>query len=152
MKPDPDRQALIDQMTQRFRKKLEEHYTDDNATLEQIEEAVEKIGQAILPELQQKLTNKRAKKPRDNQRACPCGGKARYRGQESKTLVTRHGCCGGNVLPTTVASAARDGLLWMPPWHWMGPTRVCWCANGWFCWLPSWDLSAHGRCCITCGG
>ena len=91
MKPDPDRQAFIDQMTERFRKKLEEHYTDDNATLEQIEEAVEKIGQAILPELQQKLTNKRAKKPRQNQLRCPCGGKARYRCQESKLLVTRHG-------------------------------------------------------------
>ena len=54
MKQDPDRQALIEQMTERFRKQLEEHYTDDNATLEQIEEAVEKIGKAILPELQQR--------------------------------------------------------------------------------------------------
>ncbi len=111
MKPDPDRQALIDQMTQRFRKKLEEHYTDDNATLEQIEEAVEKIGQAILPELQQKLTNKRAKKPRDNQRACPCGGKARYRGQESKTLVTRHGLLRWKR-PTYYCSQCRKG--WAP--------------------------------------
>src|SRR5579872_6434143 len=91
MKPDPDRQALIDQMTERFRKKLEEEYTDDTATLEQIEEAVERIGQAILPELQQKLTNKRAKKPRDNQSACACGGWARYRGLQTRTLLTRHG-------------------------------------------------------------
>jgi hypothetical protein len=91
MKPDPDRQALIEQMTERFRQKLEEEYTDDTATLEQIEEAVERIGQAILPQLQQKLTNKRAKKPRDNQTACPCGGRARYRRLETRTLVTRHG-------------------------------------------------------------
>src|SRR4051794_27993603 len=91
MKPDPDRQSLIDQMTERFRKQLEENYTDDNATLQQIEEAVERIGKAILPDLQQKLTNKRAKKPRDNQIGCPCGGKARYRCLQTRTLLTRHG-------------------------------------------------------------
>jgi hypothetical protein len=91
MKPDPDRQALIDQMTERFRKKLEEHYTDDTATLEQIEEAVERIGQEILPELQKKLTNQRAKQPRDNKIDCSCGKKARFRGMETKTLITRHG-------------------------------------------------------------
>lgn len=99
MKPDLDRQALIDQMTQRFRKKLEEQYTDDTATLEQIEEAVEKIGQDILPELQRKLTNKRAKKPRDNKIDCSCGKKARFRGRETRTLVTRHG-----LLPWTRAT------------------------------------------------
>ena len=91
MKPDPDRQAFIDQMTERFRKKLEEQYTDDTATLEQIEEAVERIGQDILPELQRKLTNKRAKKPRENKIDCSCGKKARFRGMETKTLITRHG-------------------------------------------------------------
>lgn len=91
MKPNPDRQALIDQMTERFRKKLEEQYTDDNATLEQIEEAVERVGKDVLPELQKQWTNKRAKKPHDNQIDCACGKKARYRGMQTKTLITRHG-------------------------------------------------------------
>jgi hypothetical protein len=108
MKPDPDRQALIDQMTERFRKKLEEQYTDDTATLEQIEEAVERIGQDILPELQKKLTHQRAKKPRDNKIDCSCGKKARFRGMETKTLITRHG-----LLPwrraTYYCDACRNG-------------------------------------------
>ena len=108
MKPDPDRQALIDQMTERFRKKLEEQYTDDTATLEQIEEAVEKIGQAILPELQQKLTNKRAKRSRDNKIDCSCGKKARYRGMETKTLITRHGLLSWRR-PTYYCDGCRKG-------------------------------------------
>src|SRR5689334_4507536 len=88
---DPDRQAFIEQMTERFKKALEQQMPDDNATLDQIEEAVDKIGNAILGELQQRLTNQRAKKPRDNQVDCACGGHARYRQMETKTLITRHG-------------------------------------------------------------
>lgn len=88
MKPDPDRQVLIDQMTERFRKQLEAEMTDDNATLEQIEEAVDKIGKAVLPELQEKRANQRAKKPRDNQTTCSCGAKARYRGLETRHFLS----------------------------------------------------------------
>ena len=91
MPHDAQRQALIDQMTQRFRKTLERQMPDDNATLDEIEEAVDKIGNDILGDLQQRLTNHRVKKPRDNQIDCACGGRARYRQMESKTLVTRHG-------------------------------------------------------------
>ena len=111
MKPDPDRQTLIDQMTERFRKKLEEHYTDDTATLEQIEEAVERIAQDILPELQKKLTNKRARKSRDNKIDCSCGKKARYRGMATKTLITRHGLLEWSR-PTYYCEACRHG--WAP--------------------------------------
>ena len=52
LKPDPDRQALIDQTIARFRKLLEEQLPDDNATLDQIEQAIDKIGKGILPDLQ----------------------------------------------------------------------------------------------------
>lgn len=109
MKSDPDRQAFIDQMTERFRKQLEAEMTDDTATLEQIEEAVDKIGKAVLPELQEKLTNRRAKKPRDNQTACTCGSKARYRCLETKTLVTRHGLLAW-TRPTYYCSGCRKGF------------------------------------------
>jgi hypothetical protein len=109
VKSDPDRQAFIAQMTERFRKQLEAEMTDDTATLEQIEEAVEKIGKAVLPELQEKLTNRRAKKPRDNQTSCPCGAKARYRCLETKTLVTRHGLLAW-TRPTYYCSACRKGF------------------------------------------
>ena len=91
MKNDPDRQAIIDQSVERYRKMLERQLPDDNATLEQIEDAIEEIGKGVLPDLQNKLTNKRAKKGRDNHVACPCGGRARYRSMSVRTLVTRHG-------------------------------------------------------------
>ena len=91
MKNDPDRQALIESVMERFKKKLEQEMPDDNATLDQIEDAVDRIGKEILGDLQEKLTNQRAKKPRNNQIDCACGGRARYRNMDTKVLVTRHG-------------------------------------------------------------
>lgn len=91
MKPDPDRQVLIDQSIARYRKLLEEQLPGDDATLDQIEQAIEKIGKGILPDLQEKVTNNRSKKARDNKIKCSCGGWARYRRITTKTLVTIHG-------------------------------------------------------------
>jgi hypothetical protein len=91
MPPDPDRQALIEQITQRFRKQVEEHLPDDNATLDQIEEALDRIGKEVLSDLQQRLARKRATKARDNTIDCACGGRARYRNRATRTLITRHG-------------------------------------------------------------
>jgi hypothetical protein len=91
MNPDPDRQAIIDASVARYRKMLERQLPDDNATLEQIEDAIEEIGKGMLPDLQEKLVNKRGKKSRDNKIACPCGGRARYRSMGTRSLITRHG-------------------------------------------------------------
>ena len=91
MKNNPDRQALIESVMERFKKKLEQEMPDDNATLDQIEDAVDRIGKEILGDLQEKLTNQRAQKPRNNQIDCACGGRARYRNMDTKVLVTRHG-------------------------------------------------------------
>ena len=44
MKPDTNRQALIDASIARYRKVLEQMLPDDNATLDQIERAIEDIG------------------------------------------------------------------------------------------------------------
>lgn len=91
MKKDLDRQVLIEQVLERFKKKLEQEMPDDHATLDQIEDAVDKIGKEVLRDLQEKLTNQRAKKPRNNQIDCACGGRARYRNLDTKILVTCHG-------------------------------------------------------------
>jgi hypothetical protein len=91
MPRDADRQALIEQMTKQFQKKLEQEIPDDNATLDQIEDAVDRIGKEILGALQERLANQRAQQPRQNQVDCTCGGRARFRALASKTLVTRHG-------------------------------------------------------------
>jgi hypothetical protein len=91
MKPDPDRQALIDQSVLRYRQILEEKLPDDKATLDQIEQALEEIRNEVLPTLQEEITNKRGKACRDNQVACPCGAQARYRSMGTRTLITLHG-------------------------------------------------------------
>ncbi len=91
MPADPDRQALIEETLQRLREKLEKNLPAEDATLEQIEEAVEEIGGDVLRDLQERLTNQRSKKPRENHLACPCGSQARYRKMNTRTLVTRHG-------------------------------------------------------------
>lgn len=91
MPTDPDRQALIEQSIARYRKLLEQQLPDDKATLDQIEEAIQEIGKGVLPDLLEKLTQKRANKPRDNKIDCSCGGKARYRNLQARTLITRHG-------------------------------------------------------------
>jgi hypothetical protein len=91
MKPDTDRQALIDASIARYRKVLEQMLPDDSATLDQIEKAIEDIGKNILPDLQEKVANERSKKCRDNKIDCTCGGKARFRGMVTRTLITLHG-------------------------------------------------------------
>ena len=42
-----DKQALIDAMLKQLRQQLEEKLPDDNATFDQIEDAVEDIGTAL---------------------------------------------------------------------------------------------------------
>ena len=91
MKPDLDRQAIIDQSVERYRKMLEQKFPDDNATLDEIEQAIEEISKGVLPELEEEMTNKRGRKCRDNKIQCKCGGKARYRGMGTKSLITMHG-------------------------------------------------------------
>jgi hypothetical protein len=91
MPTDPDRDALIEEAIERLRKQMHQQLPDDNATLDQIEEALDKIGKDLLTDLQQQITQKRARKVRDNKIDCTCGGQARYRNMAVRTLVTRHG-------------------------------------------------------------
>lgn len=86
-----DKQALIDAMLQKMRQQLEEKLPDDNATLDQIEDVVEEIGSAFQRELQQRIADQRAKKPRDNRLACPCGGIALYKACQRRNVLTRQG-------------------------------------------------------------
>lgn len=91
MPTNPDREALIEKATERLRKQMHQQLPDDNATLDQIEEALDKIGKDLLTDLQNQITRKRAAKVRENKIECACGGQARYRNMAVRTLVTRHG-------------------------------------------------------------
>jgi uncharacterized protein UPF0236 len=90
-KPDPDRQALIDHTLEKLRQQLEQKLPDDNATLDQIEAAVGQIKDEMARTLQQDLLHNRQKHARDNSLECACGGRARYKDQQVRHVVTVHG-------------------------------------------------------------
>ena len=92
MQDKSQQEELVDEMLQKMRQELLKEMPADNATLDEIEEAVSRIGETLLPELQRKLINKRTRgKVRDNQSACACGKSARYKEMRKRTLVTVHG-------------------------------------------------------------
>src|SRR3712207_6217994 len=92
MPEEKDREALINDALAQLRKKLEQELPGDNATLDDIEEAVTRIGDALQQELQQKLLNRRSQKPRESQSTCPtCRRGAPYKGRAERRLVTVHG-------------------------------------------------------------
>jgi hypothetical protein len=90
-KPDTERDALIEEHLQKLRERLKEQLPDDQATLDQIEEAVGRLGREMTQDLQHRLLNRRSKQGRDNRIECSCGGVARYKGQQPRTLVSAHG-------------------------------------------------------------
>ncbi len=90
--PDPsERDALIDTLTEQYRKQLKEQLPTGNLTLDQIEKAAGQIGKDVSQEVQKRLTQQETKKPRPKQQKCSCGQTARYKGEQPRTLVTVHG-------------------------------------------------------------
>ena len=89
--PDPERQALIDQTLEKLRKRLEKELPDDSATFDQIEDALTRIGDGLLGDLQQEILHRRTcNKARDNQSTCGCGRRAPFKAMASRTLISAH--------------------------------------------------------------
>jgi hypothetical protein len=92
MQPHSDRDALIDALLTDLRRQLEAELPADTASLDQIEEAVARLGDRFRRQLQQRIVTQRSRTPRDNRTACPtCGFAARYRDTLPRVLTTRHG-------------------------------------------------------------
>jgi hypothetical protein len=87
----PARKALIEQALDEYRRRLETELPDDAATLDEIESAVAKIQREISRDLQRRLVEERKQSARDNRVPCPCGAHARYRDEQRRCLITRHG-------------------------------------------------------------
>lgn len=85
------REVLIDQTLQKIRQQLEQGLPADTATLDQIEQSVAKIGYQINQDLQRRLVEQRNTKEKPPKTQCACGSKARYKGQQPRTVVTMHG-------------------------------------------------------------
>jgi hypothetical protein len=89
-----EREALIQKLAARYVELLREGLADEPVTLDEIEQRVEEIGQAVEAEMERRLLERRAQPemPEDNQAACPkCGRPARYKATDARQLITRHG-------------------------------------------------------------
>jgi len=88
-----EREELIQSLLSRYADLLRERLADEPVTLDEIEQRVEEIGQAVEGELERRLLQRRQRPrvPEDNQCACPrCGDRARYKDTEERQLITRH--------------------------------------------------------------
>ena len=85
-----DRDAVIDALVEQYRKQLEATLPDAEQTLDQIEEIAGKLGNTVSREVQEQLTET-PKTPVAPKTECRCGQKARYKGRQSRTIVTLHG-------------------------------------------------------------
>lgn len=73
---------------------LQQRLADEPQTLDEIEERVEEIGQAMEEELERRLLRHKEQPaiPAEDHAPCPnCGGWGRYRATEERQLITRHG-------------------------------------------------------------
>lgn len=86
-----ERDALVDALTELYRKQLKQQLPMQNLTLDQIEKVAGQIGKEVSQEVQKRLTQQQTRKPRPRQQKCSCGQTARYKGEQSRTLVTVHG-------------------------------------------------------------
>src|SRR6185503_2104409 len=80
-----EQEALIEKLAARYIELLREGLADEPTTLDEIEQRVEEIGQAVEKELERRLLEHRERPavPEDNQTPCPdCGRWARYKDTE----------------------------------------------------------------------
>ncbi len=91
-KSTPERNALIADLLEKMRPQLQEQLPDEQATLDQIEEAAGKIARQISQDIQRRLVEQRGtKQPQPPATKCTCGAAVRYKGQQARSIVTVHG-------------------------------------------------------------
>jgi hypothetical protein len=91
MLTDRDRQSVIEALVRQFRNHLQDQLPQADQTLDQIEEMAAKIGRQVSQEIQERVTQEQSDLPRCSEQECSCGARTRYKGEQSRTLVTAHG-------------------------------------------------------------
>jgi hypothetical protein len=94
MPDDPTVEALVDAALAQLREQMLRELSDGTAThgtLDQIEDAVARLGDEFRRRLQEQIIAERTRTPRENALPCPCGGRARYRLTRERVLISRHG-------------------------------------------------------------
>lgn len=90
MPSDRDRNAIIEAIVRQVRAQLHEQLPQEDQTLDQIEETAGKIGRQVSQEVQKQLIDTQ-QPPRSPRQECACGGQARYKGHQVRSMVTAHG-------------------------------------------------------------
>jgi hypothetical protein len=112
MKPDPALERFVDAALAQLREKMLQELSDgttSHGTLDQIEEAVARIGEQFRRSLQEQIIAERTTGPRDNQIDCASGHRARYHTTRTRLLTTRHGDL-AVARPYYYCSACRRGF------------------------------------------
>lgn len=78
-------------ITEQIAKRLEEQWPEGEAHINQIEDLAKQVSDELGREVTREIIAEQSGRRKGNQAACPCGGRAAYRGQYSKTWVTGHG-------------------------------------------------------------
>jgi hypothetical protein len=87
-----EKDRLIAELVAKMCREFQQQLLNDTTTLDEIEEATGKIGRQISQDLQRRLVEERSKKIKPIKSTCQsCGSRARYKGQQSRTIVTAHG-------------------------------------------------------------
>jgi hypothetical protein len=94
MPSDPTVEAHVDAALAELREQMLRELSDGTAThgtLDQIEDAVARLGDEFRRRLQEQIIGERTRTPRENALPCPCGERARYHWTRERVLITRHG-------------------------------------------------------------
>jgi len=94
MPKDASVEAVVDAALVKLREQMLRELSEGPAmdgTLDQIEEAVARLGDEFRRRLQEQIIAERRRGPRENALPCPCGGRARYHLTRQRVLITRHG-------------------------------------------------------------
>src|SRR5262245_20959622 len=88
-----DRERLIEEMVERYRRLLAQRVPRGPQTLDQIEQTVEEVSVEMERELERRIVEQQEHLPErtENQAHCRCGAMARYRDRRLRLAVTRHG-------------------------------------------------------------
>lgn len=85
------RDQRIAQLTEEFRKLLEEKFPEKGSTMQHIEELTEEIGREIEQRIEEDATEQESRGYSGSLSICECGGMARYVRDYEKRVISLHG-------------------------------------------------------------
>jgi len=87
-----EKQAAIDRVLERMRKKLERDLKIGPQRYDEIERQAQEIGEELKRTIEEEVTRECGDGYVGNHTVCPCGGRSRFRGRYRKQLISRSGC------------------------------------------------------------